>query len=186
MKTTCLNCEKEFSVVPAEIKRGGGKYCSRKCKGLATKGKNNPNWKGGKIKFKCGVCGTVFTQYKSEYERINRKRKTEQRYCSKDCWAKGYFVHPEGYVYLYMPNHPDSISNGMILEHRYVMEQKIGERIDKDMIVHHINGDRADNRPSNLQLMTKSEHHKFHAQERSRDDAGKFTERDIINTSKKE
>jgi hypothetical protein len=31
IKKICLKCKKEFIVFPSIIKKGGGKYCSRKC-----------------------------------------------------------------------------------------------------------------------------------------------------------
>jgi transposase-like protein len=43
-------------------------------------------------------------------------------------------------------------SNGYAKEHRYVMAQAIGRPLRKDETVHHINGDRGDNRLENLQL----------------------------------
>ena len=49
------------------------------------------------------------------------------------------------------------------LVHRHVMERKLGFRLRKDVIVHHINGIKTDNRFENLQLMTKKEHFKHHA-----------------------
>ncbi len=48
------------------------------------------------------------------------------------------------------------------LVHRHVMERKLGLRLRKDVIVHHINGIKTDNRFENLQLMTKKEHFKHH------------------------
>ena len=48
------------------------------------------------------------------------------------------------------------------LVHRHVMERKLGFRLRKDVIVHHINGIKTDNRFENLQLMTKKEHFKHH------------------------
>ena len=50
-------------------------------------------------------------------------------------------------------------------EHILKIEKKIGRKLYKDECVHHKNGNRADNRLNNLQLMTKSEHHKHHFKE---------------------
>jgi HNH endonuclease len=41
-----------------------------------------------------------------------------------------------------------------ILEHRYVMEQKIGRKLFPEETVHHINGDRFNNDISNLELFS--------------------------------
>ena len=52
------------------------------------------------------------------------------------------------------------------LEHRVVMEAIIGRPLRGDEVVHHLNHDKADNRPENLSLTEPSRHNREHAVER--------------------
>lgn len=55
-----------------------------------------------------------------------------------------------------------NIEGKRVHQHKYVMEQFIGRKLKPDECVHHINKITTDNRIENLQLMTMSEHSKFH------------------------
>lgn len=47
--------------------------------------------------------------------------------------------------------------------HRYVMERHLGRKLKHNEEVHHINGDRYDNRLDNLEMVITNEHKKIHA-----------------------
>lgn len=72
----------------------------------------------------------------------------------------------DGYIAIYVPDHPYSSKEGYVMEHILVMENAIKRYITKDEVVHHINHIRSDNRLENLQLMSYSEHAKLHLIER--------------------
>lgn len=72
----------------------------------------------------------------------------------------------DGYIAIYFPDHPQSTSEGYIMEHILVMEALIGRHLNENECVHHINGRRDDNRKENLKLMTLSEHMSYHSKKR--------------------
>lgn len=49
--------------------------------------------------------------------------------------------------------------------HRVVAEQKLGRALVAGEIVHHIDGNKRNNAPENLQVMTQSEHTRLHFSE---------------------
>lgn len=52
------------------------------CNACSKKGERNPNWKGGKISFKCEQCGKLTYQKKYDYN------KHKHHYCSRECKDK--------------------------------------------------------------------------------------------------
>ena len=92
-------------------------------------------------------------------------------------WKGGTFTHSDGYVYEYAPEHPDAVAaKGYVLQHRLVMERKIGRRLKPHEIVHHRNEVKSDNRPENLELTNRSLHMQGHKDGTARDARGRFLE----------
>ena len=55
--------------------------------------------------------------------------------------------------------------------HRAVMEQVLGRKLRSDEIVHHIDGNKLNNDPSNLMIVTREEHARIHSEDIKRDKA---------------
>lgn len=68
-------------------------------------------------------------------------------------WKGGIVTTAAGYTAVSGGEYPDMHDmNGYTLEHRLVMARSLGRPLTKKETVHHINGDKKDNRLENLQL----------------------------------
>lgn len=73
--------------------------------------------------------------------------------------------------YLYCitnPIHPNSTKNNYVLLHRVLMENHLGQILQCDEVVHHINGNKKDNRIQNLEVMPAKKHNQLHGFEQGK------------------
>lgn len=77
-------------------------------------------------------------------------------------WKVEKLVSCGNYTYAVVKNHPKATKHGYVYHHRIVIENHIGRQLEDHEVIHHLNGDRKDNRVDNLILMTNSEHTTIH------------------------
>lgn len=117
--------------------------------------------------FECPRCGSHVIRPTGEGNRLTA--------CSQSCSQLGIRRGPykesviiSGYEYIYMPEHPNAMKSGYIGKHRLVLENKLGRYLMDGEIAHHVNEDKLDNSPENIELMSFSEHSRLHAKEKVR------------------
>ncbi len=66
-------------------------------------------------------------------------------------WNGGSYIHK--YRFIYSPEHKLCNLKGYVREHLFVLYEKLGDKINKSNVIHHINGKKTDNRINNLMVM---------------------------------
>ena len=78
-------------------------------------------------------------------------------------WNNWKTIKKGDYLYAKIPEHPNANKNGYVLEHRVVMENKLGRLLFENEQVHHIDKNRHNNKPDNLEVMLEGKHQRFHS-----------------------
>ena len=145
----CVVCLQPFQnrFSPSDIARGRGKVCSMPCKNKL----NSINKQKGEFR-DCVKCGSKFWCKPSE-----DRRGYIRKYCSQKCFINigGKFISHDGYYILNTPY-------GHMKEHRWVMCNHLKRKLHSSEIVHHLNGNKLDNRIENLTITTRSSHNILH------------------------
>lgn len=166
---TCKICGEPFVRGPGELrsyrKRHGRDplYCSTKCGG---KGRelSDEKWQ-----VNCVQCGKPMPIQRRPGGTINKQKKL----CSTACRSQfrheraptgaaqsGEFCRREkkGYVWITIPAFLHrSGKRAEMLEHRFIMEKKLGRPLLPTETIHHKNGQRSDNSDENLELWNKAQ-----------------------------
>lgn len=114
----------------------------------------------------CELCGKPFL-IRADYAAHGMGRG-----CSKPCRAligmglKTRQPKVHKYRYIYLPEHPRAAKGkrwrGYVREHIVVAEHSLGRSLLPWEIVHHLNGNKLDNRPENLEVMSARRHVRLH------------------------
>ncbi len=139
----CAWCGAQIQRYPSQIT--GTNTCSRKCQAQARSKKHNPN---GYKKF-IDTDGMSKNMTRINYK-LNPTRMTPE---VRAKLRKSQLGSGEGKSY--------EKTYGRHT-HRVVMEEKLGRSLQPGEIVHHIDGNKRNNSPENLMVMTQSEHARLH------------------------
>lgn len=77
-------------------------------------------------------------------------------------WNGGTRTTRSGYRQILYPEHPRADGDGYVMEHILVWEQATGVTVPLNCCIHHLNGNKSDNRIQNLCMMQHTAHTVFH------------------------
>lgn len=139
-----------------------------------------------KIHFICHYCGVIFLP---KIISISYYKK-HPRYCCLDhrnkhilpnhlppqgkgdkCprWKSGKIITTQGYYRIFKPEWISADKDGYVTEHKFLVEKLLKRKLKTSETIHHINGDKKDNRLKNLYLFSnKAQHASYHHNKKSK------------------
>lgn len=145
--TTRKNVEYWMNKYNLPRRQGIEKYTMRSLKKISETGK-------GRVPFSKGL---------TKYDHPSIMKISEKMSGDKSPHWKGGTTVNDGYILTVCKDHPKADKDGYVLEHRLVMEEKLGRYLTDEEIVHHRDENRANNDISNLFLFpNNSSHLSFH------------------------
>lgn len=100
--------------------------------------------------------------YKNPYIEWKNRSNAKKREKASN-WKGGRKTTKAGYTMILMPSHHRADKHGYVMEHIVIFERETGITIPNGCCIHHINGDKSDNRIQNLCMMTHSAHTIMHS-----------------------
>lgn len=118
------------------------------------------------VKVTCQQCGTerIVTRHRAQ---------NKQYFCDRHCFGRWIGKHRKprrpkqviktrsGYLQEYAPGHPRANRKGYVFQHILVWERSSGQKPPDSCVVHHLNGNKSDNRPGNLVALPIGRHHPY-------------------------
>ena len=111
----------------------------------------------------------MYKEYYIEWKNRSNANKRE----NASNWKGGRKTTKAGYIMILLPSHHRADRNGYVMEHIVIFERETGIIIPDGCCIHHINGDKSDNRIQNLCMMTHAAHTIMHSTGRKYSDKSK-------------